>query len=123
MTGYLFVDNYSVEQIDEAAFIAGKEQPDVEEKDKDQSLLADDALAATNHRIVLTEEFANAEENKTEPEPEEEKAPDKSKDLLWLWISSGIVGGVILLVLVVYLIKKFGKKHSNSSKKTFKSKK
>ncbi|MGN0771325.1 MAG: hypothetical protein ACI4MI_01935 [Christensenellales bacterium] len=121
LEGYVFADNFSVSVIDESEFIARKPVEGETEETIDETLI-DDALVANNFRIVFTEESADAEEdlNAEEEETEEES---NTNDYLWLWITSGIVGGVIVIVLVVVLIKRFApkkKKRSLTKKKSSK---
>ncbi len=119
--GYVFADNFSVTTITEEEFIPRKVVEGESEDKIDQSLIADE-LVPTNHRIVFTEESANAEEDKNADKTE--STDNKSKnDLLWLWISSGIVGGVIVIAVIVVVIRKYAPKKKNrklTSKKTSK---
>lgn len=142
MTGYVFIDNFSVDEIDEADFIARKVQygedangnyykngdnyelindatpsgvtrfkmlNDSEVAKLDNSLnsiLTNDEDAKTNFRIVFTSDDSNAEPQETEPTP-----PAEKKDTMkWVYISIGAVSGVIVLIVVIYLIKKFAPK-------------
>ena len=120
LEGYVFADNFSVTEVDEADFIARKPVEGETEETIDESLI-DDALVANNFRIVFTEESADAEED-LNAEEEETATDDTTKDYMWLWITTGVVGGVMLIVVVVVLIKKFApkKKRSLTKKKSSK---
>ncbi len=104
-SGYVFADNYSVREIEEKDFIPGA---DTSEK-PDQSIIAEDKIA-NNYRIVFTSEDAKAEE-----EPEKTETENKTDPYMWLWISSGVVGGVMIIVVVIYLIKKYAPKKKNKA--------
>lgn len=140
MTGYVFADNFSVEEIDADSFIARKdvyvedaegtyykdgenyveitaENPapegaviykklnDAEVADHDNSLnsvLADDEKVKNNYRIVFT-----SDDSTSEPEEEETTPTEPEKDpLIWLYITSGIVGVVIVVIVIIVVIKK-----------------
>ncbi|MEG1535353.1 MAG: hypothetical protein RR416_00115 [Clostridia bacterium] len=105
MTGYVFVDNFSVVKVDEKDFIARK-PVDGETPETIDETLIDDALVKANYRIVFSEDDATAPEEETTPKPEEKK----KNDLLWLWISSGVVGAFIVVAVIIYLIKKYAPK-------------
>lgn len=123
--GYVFADNFSVTAITEEEFIERKVVEGETEETIDESLIADE-LVPNNFRIVFTEESANAEED-LNADKEENTDDNKNKnDLLWLWITSGIVGGVIVIAVIVVMIRKFAPKKKNrklTSKKSSKSNK
>ena len=77
---------------------------EVADEDNDQnSILADDEKAKNNYRIVFT-----AADSKEEPPTDEENPPTKEKDpLIWLYISLGVVSGIIVIIVVIYLIMRF----------------
>lgn len=104
--GYVFFDNYTVEEISEEDFIARKPVEGETEETIDESLIADE-LIANNYRIVFTQEDADAEE-----EPEETETPEQNpaNEYLWLWISTGVIGALLLLAVIVVLYRKFSKK-------------
>lgn len=111
--GYAFFDNFTVDEITEEEFIKRKEVAGETEETIDESLIADE-LVPNNYRIVFTQEDADAEE-----EPEEKETPETNPatDYLWLWISSGVLGALLIVAVIVVLYRKFSKK----SKKLVKS--
>ena len=105
--GYAFFDNFTVDEITEDEFIERKPVEGETEDTIDESLIADE-LVANNYRIVYTQDDADAEE-----EVEKEDTTDTSNntaDYLWLWISSGVLGALIIVAVVVVLYRKFAKK-------------
>lgn len=98
VSGYLFVDNISITEISEGRF-NNKVPEDKFPTDEDTDFKFDTKYSSTNHRIVFTQEDLNKE-----PESEEEEPIDP---LLWLYITSGIVGGLLVIVVIVVLLKKF----------------
>ena len=140
LSGYVFADNFSVEEIDAENFIARKDvyvenaegnyykdgenyveitdsNPapegaviykklnDAEVADYDNSLnsvLADSSKAKNNYRIVFT-----ADDSTEEPEEEETPTEEpETNSLLWLYITSGIVGVAIVVIVIIVIIKK-----------------
>lgn len=87
--GYAFFDDLTIAKIDKDEFDAA-----VPVDDEDKPI--EGYNTADELRIVFTEEDAEAD-----PPVEEEK----TDPLLWLYISSGILGGLIVLVMLAYLIK------------------
>ncbi|MEG1608867.1 MAG: hypothetical protein RR348_03285, partial [Clostridia bacterium] len=83
----------------------------------DESSLSAEA-AKTNFRIVFTKDDANAEEGQ-EPGAE----PAKKANLNWLYITSGVVGGVIVIVVVIVIVKKVAPKRKQRLTKSSASKK
>lgn len=112
--GYAFFDNFTVDEITEDEFIERKPVEGETEENIDESLIADE-LVPNNYRIVYTQEDADAEE-----EPEEEETTDPTNpasEYMWLWISTGVLGALIIVAVIVVLYRKFSKK----SKKLVKS--
>ena len=113
-SGYVFIDNFTVEDIeDEAAFNAVAPS--------DESLTYGNAaydkdVASITYKINFTSEDATAEAE-VEEEEEETTSNSTAKDWLWLYITSGVIGGVIVIVLVIYLIKKYAPKGGKKFKK------
>lgn len=140
LSGYVFADNFSVEEIDAENFIARKDvyvenaegnyykdgenyveitdsNPapegaviykklnDAEVADYDNSLnsvLADSSKAKNNYRIVFT-----ADDSTEEPEEQETPTEEpETNSLLWLYITSGIVGVAIVVIVIIVIIKK-----------------
>ena len=64
---------------------------------------------------MFTQDDADAEEEPEETEPTDPTNP--AADYLWLWISSGVLGALIIVAVIVVLFRKFSKK----SKKLVKS--
>ena len=112
--GYAFFDNFTVDEISEEDFIDRKPVEGETEDTIDESLIADE-LVANNYRIVFTQDDADAEEEPEETEPTDPTNP--AADYLWLWISSGVLGALIIVAVIVVLFRKFSKK----SKKLVKS--
>lgn len=101
--GYAFFDNVNVKKITETEF-PDENKPEGTTPDNDHKY--DKSIS---HRIVFTD--ADVEK----PEPTE---PDKTSPYLWLYISSGIIGGLIVIVVAYYLGKKlFTKYHISHPKK------
>lgn len=103
--GYLFVDNFTVEEIEASTY-------------------DDEAITnnATTYKISYTQEDASAEEESDEEESEEEEEEEEQKNWLWLYITSGIIGGLLVIILVIYIIKKYApKKGIKKAKKTLTS--
>lgn len=66
---------------------------------------------STDWKIIFTEEDALKD-------PEEEKDPENTtSDLLWLYITSGVIGGLIIVVVIGVVIKKYWSKISAIFKK------
>lgn len=112
--GYAFFDNFTVDKISEEEFIARKPVEGETEETIDESLIADE-LVPNNYRIVYTQEDADAEEETTEKE--ETTPTNPATEYLWLWISTGVLGALIIVAVIVVLYRKFSKK----SKKLVKS--
>lgn len=87
--GYAFFDDLAIVKIDQDEFNAAVPVDDNNQPTEGYN-------TADELRIVFTEEDAGAE-----PPVDEEK----TDPLLWLYISSGILGGLIVLVMLAYLIK------------------
>lgn len=106
--GYAFFDNFTVDEITEDEFIERKpgENDDEEGAEIDESLIADE-LVPNNYRIVFTQENADAEE---ETEETETTTPNPTGDLMWLWISTGVLGALIIVAVIVVMYRKFSKK-------------
>ena len=105
--GYAFFDNFTVNEITEEEFIERKPVEGETEETIDESLIADE-LVPNNYRIVFTQENADAEE---EPAPSEETPEENpANQYLWLWISTGVIGALLIIAVVVVLYKKFSKK-------------
>ncbi len=101
VSGYLFVDNISISEISETRFEAKVPEnkfPATSEEEADFKF--DKAYSSTNHRIVFT-----AEELKKDEEVEEEKK--ETDPYLWLYITSGVIGGLIIIVVAVFLFRRF----------------
>lgn len=91
----------------------------------------DDVRIAKLNNIDTSEDFdeytANMDESKTmkivltndDVEKENEPTPtEKGDPLLWLYITSGVIGGLIVIVVIVFLFKKFYKpRKKNNFKK------
>lgn len=87
--GYAFFDNFEIDEITEEEFTEAT---------------GEEMKIATNYSITFTEEDANAEE-----EPEEEEPTDEpgGSDLIWVWITTAVIGVVLLVVVIVVLVKKY----------------
>lgn len=90
MKGYAFFDDFAVTKINEDTFY---ENIPVENSDEETpTYTTSDTIG-----IVFTDADAEAEE------PVE---PEKNDPLLWLYISTGIIGGLVVLVALFYIGKK-----------------
>lgn len=105
--GYAFFDNFTVDKISEDEFIARKPVEGETEETIDESLIADE-LVPNNYRIVYTQKDADAEEETTDKE--ETPATNPATEYLWLWISTGVLGALIIVAVIVVLYRKFSKK-------------
>lgn len=100
VSGYLFVDNVAISEITEDRFNAEVPEDKYPESGTNESDFEfDKTITATKHRIVFTEDDLNKD-------PEEEKVKDLDP-LLWLYITTGIIGGLLLIVVIIYALKKF----------------
>ncbi len=100
VSGYLFIDNVSISEITEDRFneqVPADKFPETNEAESGFEF--DKAFSSQKHRIVFTADDLNKE-----PEEEKEKEVDP---LLWLYITSGIIGGLIVIVVIIFLLKKF----------------
>lgn len=111
MSGYVFADNFLTETVTEEEFIARQPVEGETEDTIDESII-DSTLVPNNFRIVFTTEDAGAEP--PEEKPTEGNGNDNS--FLWLYITSGVIGGLIVIVVVVWLIKKFAPKRKFGAK-------
>ena len=101
--GYLFADNFTVEEIEQADYDAGVE-------------------GAATYKIAYTNEDAKADPEEDEEEEENNGSNSESKNWLWLYITSGIIGGILVIILTIYIIRKYApKKKIKKSKKTLTS--
>lgn len=106
LDGYLFVDNFTVDTITEEEFIERKHVEGEDPENVDESLI-DESLVPNNYRIVFTQQNADAEE---EPEEDDTTPENPANQYLWLWITSGVIGGLLIIAVIVVLIKKFAPK-------------
>lgn len=90
MKGFAFFDDFAVSKIDEDVFY---ENIDVENSNEETPTYT------TSDKIGIVFTDADAEAN----EPVEQ---DKNDPLLWLYISTGIIGGLVVLVALFYVGKK-----------------
>ncbi|MDE6565799.1 MAG: hypothetical protein K2L47_01890 [Clostridia bacterium] len=100
VSGYLFIDNVSISEITEERFneqVPSDKFPETNEQES--SFVFDTTFSSQKHRIVFTEDDLNKE-------PEEE-TKNEVDPLLWLYITSGIIGGLIVIVVIIFLLKKF----------------
>ncbi|MEG1964213.1 MAG: hypothetical protein RR123_05005 [Clostridia bacterium] len=104
--GYAFFDNVNVKEITKTAFETAV--PVTENEDK---TITENFDKAKNIRIVFTKEDSEA----PEPEPTPEPKPEGNK-FMWLYISSGIISGVIVIVIIIYLFKRYKPKKKIKNK-------
>ncbi|MDE6613939.1 MAG: hypothetical protein K2K24_00355 [Clostridia bacterium] len=151
MTGYVFVDNFSVDEIDEEDFIARKVQYGEDEngnyyKDGDNYYEADANYSGTRYKILSDSEVAKldnslnseltsddaaknnfrivftSDDSNAEPAEEDEQPEEAKKNsMMWLYISLGAVSGIIVVIVVIYLIKKFAPKRKKKLVKSSKN--
>lgn len=103
VSGYLFVDNVSINEITEARFktqVPADKFPN--EEATEENFQFDKDVSAVSHRIVFSKE-----DMKKEVEEETTENEKKTDPLLWLYITSGIIGGLIVIVVVIFLLQKF----------------
>ena len=112
-SGYVFMDNFSVEDIsDETAFNAAAPADNVVTYGQEGY---DKNVASNTFKIKFTAEDATAE---AEAETTQE---NPAKDWMWLYITSGVIGGVMVIVLVIFIIKKYAPKGGKKFKKAKKT--
>ncbi len=112
--GYVFADNFVVEELTKAEYTA-----QAPEDAKVDPATFDEDIASKTYKIAYSNEDAKADEE-TEDEDEEETTTDpEAKNWLWLYITSGVIGGILVVILVIYLIKRYApKKKFKKAKKT-----
>lgn len=111
MSGYVFADNFLTETISEEEFIARQPVEGETEDTIDESII-DSALVPNNFRIVFTTEDADAKA----PEDDSTENGGNDNSFLWLYITSGVIGGLIVIVVIAWLIKKFAPKRKFGAK-------
>lgn len=118
-TGYVFMDNFALEEMKEIDFVGDEANGIDPIVPSAESLTKDNVLTKTTYRIDFTNDDATAEAE-VEEEEEEPQQNEEAKNWLWLYITSGIIGGLIVIVLVVFIIKKYAPKQKKikKSKKT-----
>ncbi len=109
LKGYVFADNYSVRQVEKADFESVATVAVAEDEDKTETWTVKDGSLATNFVINYTKADANSETNTAEPTPDDE---NKTDELLWLYITSGVLGGLLILAVIVVLVRKYARKHN-----------
>lgn len=107
LKGRVFADNFSVQEVDKAAFESVATVAVSEDEDKIETWTVKPELVANNYVINFTKSDANAEKNVEEPKEENTNEPD---ELLWLYITSGVIGGLLVIAVVVVLIRKYAPK-------------
>ena len=103
--GYAFFDNFEVDKISEDDYKAATNT------DESTGTVMD---VANNYAINFTEEDANAEE---EPDEDEETEDPATGDLIWLWITSAVIGVILLVVVIVVLVRKYTASRKFKSRK------
>ena len=113
-SGYVFADNFTVEELSKDEYEA--QAPTDAQVDP---ATFNEEIASKTYKIAYTNEDAQADEE-ADDDDEEETTPDsESKNWLWLYITSGVIGGILVVILVIYLIKRYApKKKIKKSKKT-----
>ena len=100
VSGYLFVDNVAISEITEDRFNEQVPEDKYPASGDDESKFEfDKTVTEYKHRIVFTEDDLNKD-------PEEEKVKDLDP-LLWLYITTGIIGLLLIIVVVIFALKKF----------------
>lgn len=107
LTGYVFADNYSVDTTLTAEQFAQIGTVNKDEDGNITSVEVNPELLPNTYMINFTEDDASADSNTTEKEDEED---EETSDLMWLWITSGVIGAFIVIAVIVYLIKKYAPK-------------
>ena len=103
--GYAFFDNFEVDKISEDDYKAATNT------DESAGAVMD---VANNYAINFTEEDANAEE---EPDEDEETEDPGTGHLIWLWITSAVIGVILLVVVIVVLVRKYTASRKFKSRK------
>lgn len=103
--GYAFFDNFEVDKISEDDYKAATNT------DESTGTVMD---VANNYAINFTEEDANAEE---EPDEDDETEDPGTSDLIWLWITSAVIGVILLVVVIVVLVRKYTASRKFKSRK------
>lgn len=108
--GIMVIDQVSISQIDEEAYVAAKTGSNYDNLDENAKTMS----------INKFYEYSKDEEPE-EPEPDDDdtEEPEKDKDKkkiwdrgeIWLLVSSIIIGAMILAVIIVMLIRRWRKKH------------
>ena len=92
VAGYLFADNITINKITEEIYNA--EAPEIAFTEG----AYDKTITSNTHRVF----FEKDDLRTPEPEPESDADP-----LLWLYISSGVLGGILIIAMIVVFFKKF----------------
>lgn len=109
LVGKLFVDNVTTDKITEDEFVAGA--PVVTKDGTVTGEVTEVKYDKTNtYRIVFTENDITAEQPV-------DGTGDNDNGLLWLYISSGIIGALIIIVVIVFFIKKYYRPKKKNVKK------
>jgi len=117
VSGYAFFDNVNITTIDKDTFdakqasfnLAKEDDATVEEKD----------FLTYNSVIVIDEPESSTPSDPTD-EDGEEPEPDTTPWLLITYISTGVIGALILIVVIVVLVKRIGPKIAARRKLKFK---
>lgn len=97
--GYAFFDNFSIDTITQEEF---------------EAATGDDMSVATNYSVTFTQEDADAEEDTTDEGGDDTPA---NTDLIWVWITTGIIGAILIVVVIVVLVKKYTHSRRFTTKK------
>ena len=92
VAGYLFADNVTINKIDEDTYNANAPEIAFTEGAYDTT------ITNTTHRVFF---------EKNDLKNPEVEVEDDSDPLLWLYISSGVLGGLVLLAVIVVGFRKF----------------
>lgn len=101
--GIVFFDNVSIQKIELDAY---------ETKHNEYTKLSNDKQETSSFKALTLEE-----KQKVEPEKKEKEEKTKPQNpLIWLYISSGILGALIIIVVIVVYVRKYREKKGKVAK-------
>lgn len=124
--GTVLFDNVKFEQITADEFVTEYAKVYVLDADnavtkdddgKDVKAAGADAYQLTSKALRFSDDYTSEPEDNTDKEDNNDKEPETDSSLLWLYITSIVIAGILIIVIVVWLIRRF------VPKKIFKRKK
>ncbi len=118
MSGYMFIDNFEVEELTETQWADTTVVPADEAYTYGADTYNKD-VASKTYKITYTVDDAKAEE---EAEEEEENnnnntQDEEQKNFVWLYITSGVLAVLVIAAVATVLYRKYGKKKVKKIKK------